>query len=78
MMQPQSAPPTDEKKEVLVDCALLIGSAVIQWDLGTLEKRYTHQCVLVLTSKHGMSDPPKVGQYAWTKSCTSKNDMSLN
>ena len=34
-----SVPPTEEKREVLVDCALLVAAAVVKWDLDTFEKR---------------------------------------
>ena len=40
MMQAVSVPPTEDKREVLVDCALMVASAVVKWDLGTFEKRY--------------------------------------
>ena len=35
---------TEEKREVLVDCALLIAATVVKWDLDTFEKRCMFQC----------------------------------
>ena len=43
-----SVPPTEEKREVLVDCALLVAAAVIKWDLDTFEKRCTFQNSMVI------------------------------
>ena len=37
--QAMSVPPTEEKREVLVDCALLIAAVVVKWDLDMFEKR---------------------------------------
>ena len=38
-LQAMSVPPTEEKREVLVDCALLIAAVVVKWDLDMFEKR---------------------------------------
>ena len=44
IIQAMSVPPTEEKREILVDCALLIAATVVKWDLDTFEKRYMFRC----------------------------------